>query len=572
MNHNNFNFSYPPPNTFPITAPPPPPPPEPAPPSPPTWSNWGIQPGMVSPNMNFASIPPPMYTMPPQLPTNTNHQANVDKPFIRPQKFSSTNSINSRSPSFDRSQNNQSRYLASNVPTQNSYNTQRFKRPSLPNYESWRLNQLSQNKQHYPNRNDGNLNNDYQNNTRYQHQRAGKSTQDNYERPKKRKKPLSLALSVKIGWTEEEARLAFNMEKECNKNAKHQSLKIKFPDRELNRDIIAAFHPSIDNVYFQQPSNPRFCFVTLQEGTDADAVIDALNKTKFGEGYLQTEYKKDKEDELNVGPEDIDPLTLYVGNLAQEVTKEDMCKMFPSHKRIDIGYAKKMKYTRYAFVSFRNVSDSIEAFKKTHCSQMYSKSLIVRFRRLHGTVGMPGEPKIQISSAISSPGNRNINVSGDEFNSSGNKALDDIYFDGESMDNHKPLPYKMEPADGDYNSTESNSNNYQSNGINLHDKESNANDSNSDGSQSMPSSSENLPIDTSIVKTEPTDECEDVKPFITPFLPESDLLELLSKSRSNQPRPFIVKEEPNDEAPSELLTANEIKKEENPDIDFSDYQ
>lgn len=72
-----------------------------------------------------------------------------------------------------------------------------------------------------------------------------------------------------------------------------------------------------------------------------------------------------------------------------------MVKTYPKVRRIDIGYAKKMKYTRYAFVSFSTVPDAIEAFKKTHHTEMYSKSLIVRFRRLHGPVGMPGESKQQ---------------------------------------------------------------------------------------------------------------------------------------------------------------------------------
>lgn len=120
---------------------------------------------------------------------------------------------------------------------------------------------------------------------------------------------------------------------------------------------------------------PHFLF---QDGTNAEEVIEKLNKTRFGQGYLSVEYKKDREDDINFGPEDIDPLTLYVGNLAQDVMKEDMVKIYPKHKRVDIGYAKKMKFTRYAFVSFKNVNDSIEAFKRTHATQLYSKSLIVR--------------------------------------------------------------------------------------------------------------------------------------------------------------------------------------------------
>lgn len=70
-----------------------------------------------------------------------------------------------------------------------------------------------------------------------------------------------------------------------------------------------------------------------------------------------------------------------------KVTVDDVVKAYPKHKRIDIGFAKKMKYTRYAFVGFRTVDDAIEAFQNTHSTEMYNKSLIVRFRRLHGTVG-----------------------------------------------------------------------------------------------------------------------------------------------------------------------------------------
>lgn len=84
----------------------------------------------------------------------------------------------------------------------------------------------------------------------------------------------------------------------------------------------------------------------MQEGAEPSKVIEQLNHIEFGQGFLTAEYKKDRDEEQNVGPEDIDPLTLYVGNLAQEVTKEDMVNFFPKNKRIDIGFAKKMRYTR----------------------------------------------------------------------------------------------------------------------------------------------------------------------------------------------------------------------------------
>lgn len=119
-------------------------------------------------------------------------------------------------------------------------------------------------------------------------------------------------------------------------------------------------------------------YICQQGSADPETVIKELNRTKFGQGYLAAEVKKDREDDLAIGPEDIDPMTLYVGNLAQDVTKEAMMRTFPNNRRIDIGYAKKMKYTRYAFISFATVDLAIEAFKKTHNTQMHSKSLIVR--------------------------------------------------------------------------------------------------------------------------------------------------------------------------------------------------
>lgn len=54
---------------------------------------------------------------------------------------------------------------------------------------------------------------------------------------------------------------------------------------------------------------------------------------------------------------------------------------FEKSLRMDIGYAQKMKFTRWAFVKFANVDDAIEAYKMTVNSMMDDRSLIVRFRR-----------------------------------------------------------------------------------------------------------------------------------------------------------------------------------------------
>lgn len=83
---------------------------------------------------------------------------------------------------------------------------------------------------------------------------------------KKKKKPLSQNIPQRKDWSVYDAKKAIEVEKEFNKRNRSISLIIKFPDTELNRDIVARFHPSIDTVHFQQPSTPRFCFVTLKVG------------------------------------------------------------------------------------------------------------------------------------------------------------------------------------------------------------------------------------------------------------------------------------------------------------------
>lgn len=81
---------------------------------------------------------------------------------------------------------------------------------------------------------------------------------------KKKKKPLSQNIPQRKDWSVRDAKKAIDIEKEFNKRKKSASLIIKFPDTELNRDIVAKFHPGIETVHFQQPSTPRFCFITLR--------------------------------------------------------------------------------------------------------------------------------------------------------------------------------------------------------------------------------------------------------------------------------------------------------------------
>lgn len=118
-----------------------------------------------------------------------------------------------------------------------------------------------------------------------------------------------------------------------------------------------------------------------------------MEKIPFGQGFLSVDIKKAREENLEVSPKDIDPYTLYVGNLPLNVTKQGVIQQFAGCTRIDIGHPQQMKNTRYAFVRFGNVDDAIAAYRSTRNTQFESRSLIVRFRRINGNVGVPGETK-----------------------------------------------------------------------------------------------------------------------------------------------------------------------------------
>lgn len=81
-------------------------------------------------------------------------------------------------------------------------------------------------------------------------------------------------------------------------------------------------------------------------------------------------------------PECIEPRTLYIGNLSPTISARTLKEKYVKSLRMEIGYAQKMKFTRWAFVKFASVDDAIEAYKMTVNSMMDDRSLIVRFRRV----------------------------------------------------------------------------------------------------------------------------------------------------------------------------------------------
>ncbi|KAM0731912.1 Protein painting of fourth [Formica fusca] len=208
----------------------------------------------------------------------------------------------------------------------------------------------------------------------------------------KPRKPMSQSYPSRP-WNREDAERALKTENEYNKKNKinAQSLIIKFPDPDLNKDIVRLFHPGIQNIHFQSPSGPRYCFIQMAENVNIDEAIKDLEKIQFGVGNLKVE-RKSLRDEDNPMPEEIDPYTLYIGNLPESVNVNEVKSKFPT-ARVDVGYAQKMRNTRYAFIRYNSVDEAIAAYKQAHDLMWDTRSIIVRFRRQRGNACLPGEPK-----------------------------------------------------------------------------------------------------------------------------------------------------------------------------------
>ncbi|XP_017876543.1 uncharacterized protein LOC108622916 isoform X3 [Ceratina calcarata] len=219
----------------------------------------------------------------------------------------------------------------------------------------------------------------------------------------KQRKPMSQSYPSRP-WNREDAERALKIENEYNKTVKAQSLIIKFPDPDLNKDIVREFHPGIQNIHFQSPSGPRYCFIQMAESVNIDEAIKELEKIPFGVGHLKVE-RKSLRDEDNPMPEEIDPYTLYIGNLPESVNVNEVKSKFPTAARVDVGYAQKMRNTRYAFIRYNSVDESISAYKQAHDLMWDTRSIIVRFRRQRGNTCLPGEPKPNVKKVKEEPSN-----------------------------------------------------------------------------------------------------------------------------------------------------------------------
>lgn len=200
---------------------------------------------------------------------------------------------------------------------------------------------------------------------------------------KAKRKAMSTRYRISKTWSETDAALAIKAEEDnVRKLQKDIILIIRFPDPEINREIVKCYSPDIESVHFQLSFAPRYCLVHLKPGTDVDKTMETLSKIPFGNGFLSVEIKQIPHKTHSTKLADVDPYTLYVGNLPTTIQCKTLKEHFPGAARIDIGFAQRMKYTRYAFIRYKTVHQAIEAYKRMLDYEIDGRTLTIRFRRL----------------------------------------------------------------------------------------------------------------------------------------------------------------------------------------------
>lgn len=92
-------------------------------------------------------------------------------------------------------------------------------------------------------------------------------------------------------WVYEEAVKALEVENQYSMATNAKTLTINFPDQEISKSRIQEFSDAIVNIHVISPLTPRFCMVTLKDDSNVEEVIERINETPFGNGFLKARLK-----------------------------------------------------------------------------------------------------------------------------------------------------------------------------------------------------------------------------------------------------------------------------------------
>lgn len=183
---------------------------------------------------------------------------------------------------------------------------------------------------------------------------------------------------------------AYKAELEMSKTS-NKVLVVKLPDPVVSAETVKAWSTGIESALFPKPVGPRSFLLVLKDEVDMKKEIEKLKKVTFGAGKLTVEEKKitDLGRKVTEGhnPSDfIDPYTLYLTNLDESVTREDVQKLFPAAKTVMSPKKHNPKAgtpSKFAFVGFETAEAALEGFQLSYNKKFINgKFILVRFRRL----------------------------------------------------------------------------------------------------------------------------------------------------------------------------------------------
>lgn len=185
-------------------------------------------------------------------------------------------------------------------------------------------------------------------------------------------------------WTREIALKAIDLEEQyyaLQQFSTNIELLIKFPDPEINEDVVKSFSNKIDEVLFSTPMCPRECIVKLKDNANIEKAIKEISKVRFGGGRLNARRKLTNEQKIRENNvEEVDPFTIFFGNLPN--SKISKLKLILQAKDVEIQIGQnKRKPKSYAFAKFKSFEDAVHGFKK--CTEKFSPSqfINIRFKR-----------------------------------------------------------------------------------------------------------------------------------------------------------------------------------------------
>jgi len=180
--------------------------------------------------------------------------------------------------------------------------------------------------------------------------------------------------------TEVACKAALNLEQQLSQ--KSRVLTVKIQDPELTQDKARSWSAAIEGVEINRIVEPRQLLVFLKPNTNVKKEIEKLKKVNFSGGNLIIEEKVDSKDG---GREEIDPFSLYVTNIPDKTSKDELKAFFPKAAKmtnVRKHNPKKGYVGKFIFIHYDTEADALEAFKANFNRTIGDRMILIRFRRV----------------------------------------------------------------------------------------------------------------------------------------------------------------------------------------------